>query len=346
MTGPNQQVVLSLFPGADLFGKAFESRGFCVVRGPELLLGQDVRDFHVPAGRFDGVIGGPPCTKFSACRNRKQSPDAADLIDEFARIVDEAKPGWMVMENVRGAKASPHIRKDWAAYTVRDYDCGGMTNRTRTFWFWPGGFFDIAEKPEVRKDWPGPLLTLLASDGSRSHSGGWRSKGHSGIDIVEAARIQGYPEVGKILQKANEKKGLSKHLGVRYLGNGVPRAMGEWVADLVVRCLAIGAARFPHRTREGECETMSEIEKPDAPDEFWCWVGQDGSEYGRLIVSASSPVAAARQFAEEGCEMQNGACVAIRVLTHDGEVYEVTLVARNTFAYQTSRRRWPKDVKP
>ncbi len=32
-------LVLSLFPGADLFGEAFEREGFCVVRGPELILG-------------------------------------------------------------------------------------------------------------------------------------------------------------------------------------------------------------------------------------------------------------------------------------------------------------------
>ena len=44
----SRQVVLSLFPGADLLGRAFEQLGFCVVRGPELLLGQDIRDFHVP----------------------------------------------------------------------------------------------------------------------------------------------------------------------------------------------------------------------------------------------------------------------------------------------------------
>ena len=34
-------LVLSLFPGADLFGEAFEKEGFCVVRGPELILGPD-----------------------------------------------------------------------------------------------------------------------------------------------------------------------------------------------------------------------------------------------------------------------------------------------------------------
>jgi len=45
------RLVLSLFPGADLFSRPFEARGFCVVRGPEKLLGQDVRGWHAPAGQ-------------------------------------------------------------------------------------------------------------------------------------------------------------------------------------------------------------------------------------------------------------------------------------------------------
>jgi len=58
-------LVLSLFPGADLLGRAFEEVGFVVVRGPELMLGQDIRSWHSLPGKFDGVIGGPPCKAFS-----------------------------------------------------------------------------------------------------------------------------------------------------------------------------------------------------------------------------------------------------------------------------------------
>jgi DNA (cytosine-5)-methyltransferase 1 len=54
-------LVLSLFPGIGLLDMAFEQEGFCVVRGPDLLWGGDVKRFHPPAGKFDGVIGGPPC---------------------------------------------------------------------------------------------------------------------------------------------------------------------------------------------------------------------------------------------------------------------------------------------
>lgn len=99
------QLVLSLFPGIGLLDMAFEQEGFCVVRGPDVLWGGDVRRFHPPAGRFDGVIGGPPCQAFSALVNinikryGKQCV-AANLIPEFERCVKEACPRWFVMENV------------------------------------------------------------------------------------------------------------------------------------------------------------------------------------------------------------------------------------------------------
>lgn len=61
-------LVLSLFPGIGLLDRAFEEEGFCVVRGPDLLWGGDVRRFHPPAGLFAGIIGGPPCQAFSQLR--------------------------------------------------------------------------------------------------------------------------------------------------------------------------------------------------------------------------------------------------------------------------------------
>ena len=57
-------LVLSLFPGIGLLDMAFAEEGFCIVRGPDLLWGGDIRRFHPPAV-FDGVIGGPPCQAFS-----------------------------------------------------------------------------------------------------------------------------------------------------------------------------------------------------------------------------------------------------------------------------------------
>ncbi|MDE4913992.1 hypothetical protein PQI07_25310 [Methylobacterium sp. 092160098-2] len=62
-------LVLSLFPGIGLLDLAFEEAGFCMVRGPDQLWGGDVRRFHPPRGRFDGIVGGPPCQAFSRMRH-------------------------------------------------------------------------------------------------------------------------------------------------------------------------------------------------------------------------------------------------------------------------------------
>lgn len=60
VTPGQSQLVLSIFPGIDLFGLGFEQEGFPVVRGPDPLFGGDIRTFTIPAEKFDGIIGGPP----------------------------------------------------------------------------------------------------------------------------------------------------------------------------------------------------------------------------------------------------------------------------------------------
>src|SRR5256885_2017599 len=100
------KLVLSIFPGIGLLDQAFEQEGFCVVRGPDLLWGGDVHQFHPPTGCFDGIIGGPPCQAFSRLRyvvKHNGGTIAANLIPEFERCVREAQPAWFIMENVPDA---------------------------------------------------------------------------------------------------------------------------------------------------------------------------------------------------------------------------------------------------
>ena len=102
----DRPLVLSLFPGVDVLGHAFEMEWpeACVVRGPDVIFGSlsDVRRFHPPAGVFDGVIGGPPCQAFSRLRhiNPLAGRKHGNLIPEFERVVGEAAPEWFLMENV------------------------------------------------------------------------------------------------------------------------------------------------------------------------------------------------------------------------------------------------------
>jgi DNA (cytosine-5)-methyltransferase 1 len=131
-------LVLSLFPGIGLLDMAFEEAGFCIVRGPDLLWGGDIRRFNPPAGKFDGVIGGPPCQAWSQLRfivAANGFSTAPDLIPEFERCVGAAQPRWFLMENVPAAP-EPKV----AGYLVRsemlrDLWVGGATERLRRFSF-------------------------------------------------------------------------------------------------------------------------------------------------------------------------------------------------------------------
>lgn len=96
------QLVLSTFTGAGLLDMAFEAEGFCVVSLGDIIFGRDIRQQHVPSGKFDGVIGGPPCQIFSILKrlNKLAGEKIGNLIPEFERIVSEADPSWFLMENV------------------------------------------------------------------------------------------------------------------------------------------------------------------------------------------------------------------------------------------------------
>lgn len=50
--------------------------------------------------KIDLVIGGPPCQEFSSAGERKSDGKRANLTPEFAELVCQISPKWVVMENV------------------------------------------------------------------------------------------------------------------------------------------------------------------------------------------------------------------------------------------------------
>lgn len=262
------RLVLSLFPGVGLLDRAFEETGFCVVRGPDLIWGGDIRCFHPPAGVFGGVIGGPPCQSFTAIRHlEKESgvnatakahnrpPVSGNMIPEFERCIAESEPAWFLMENVRAAP-SPEV----VGYQVTDtiYNnrwAGAEQDRIRRFWL---GVKEDAECPDCHEfaieddtwcSYCGRIVQPIRSAPRvllpetvailnpvkvptvTTYEFGGKRNPHHGRTVAEMARLQGLPE-------GFDLPGLTVEAKRRAIANGVPLPMGRAIAKAVVEALA------------------------------------------------------------------------------------------------------------
>lgn len=244
-------LVLSLFPGIGLLDMAFEEAGFAVVRGPDLLWGGDVRSFHAPAGRFDGVIGGPPCQAFSQLRHIVEAngfKTAPNLIPEFERIVAEAIPAWFVMENVPDAPEPAvdgyHVRSEHLC----DHWVGGLTGRERRFSFGTRdgkrlrvetlALHAIQVEPAVTCDLRRRPVAIGGSGKRKPNESGDRTsslnRGGGAETLERMAELQGLPaaRLNDLKEGALTMQGLKKGIG-----NGVPLPMGRAVAKAVLEAI-------------------------------------------------------------------------------------------------------------
>lgn len=186
----------------------------------------------MPPGIFCGIIGGPPCQWASSAmglngRNGiKNKP--LDLIPEFVRIVNEAAPSWVIMENVMAAKKSAAIPKEGVPTKLVDWDCGGMTMRRRYFWVWPDRLILMPSKRPGKGEYTVLATSWKTRSGFRDKfktiKNGYRRGMHEYITTKKAAELQGFPELLPMLED------LPRRYAVPLLGNGVPKAMGLYIA--------------------------------------------------------------------------------------------------------------------
>ncbi len=250
----DKNLVLSIFPGIDLLGRAFEEHGFCVVRGPDVLWGGDVRRFHPPAGVFGGIIGGPPCQCFSSLRHivraNGHEPRFGNLIPEFERCVAEAESLWFLMEEVPDAPA-PEVDGYGVFSTLLDNRQLGETQRRvrRISFGWRGGRkvlpidtvalesqgFDYcatagARGIPIKIGGSGKVKVSVTSCAivrkGRRESSLVGTNIKSGAVFREICRLQGLPEDFDLGGFKVEEK-------CRAVGNGVPIAMGRALAQAV-----------------------------------------------------------------------------------------------------------------
>lgn len=242
-------LVLSLFPGIGLLDMAFEQEGFCIVRGPDLLWGGDIRSFHPPAGKFDGVIGGPPCQAFSRMRHMVEQNGyqvVPNLIPEFERCVQEARPRWFVMENVPEAPRPlvPGYRVD--SQLFRDVWAGGLTARLRCIsWGTMNGVPARLHIDGVALH-PQPEHSALASGGGRPVPVAIGGSGKTKRSAKSALVNYGYKTAGAFenhkrlqgLPADFDLPGFTVRAKVAALGNGVPLPMGRAIAKAVKQAIA------------------------------------------------------------------------------------------------------------
>ena len=214
--GSSPRLVLSLFPGADLLGRGFEAEGFCVVRGPDLVWGGDVREFRPPADAFEGIIGGPPCQPFSSENRTRGDPTGigADMLRQYVRVVMESRPFWFLAENVPSVPSLVVPGYAVQRFNLRASECGGRQRRNRCFQFGSrdgsvlvvarGGTETVTER------------AALAIEGSQQ---GRRS-------FPDFCELQGLP-------RSFDLPGLSTAAKYRAVGNGVPVYMARVVARAV-----------------------------------------------------------------------------------------------------------------
>lgn len=218
-----------------------------------------MRRFHPPAGKFDGVIGGPPCQLFSIMKrlNPRAGEKHGNLIPEFERVVREARPRWFIMENVPGAPAPGVDEYGVQRREVRDVWVGGLTNRLRAFHFgWHrdeplAAHFSI---PGVALHSTQPEPAVLAGGGGRRIPVALGGTGKRKKTLDDGRVVRCGPHNGKRAPFADllRCQGLPDDFladapftlsgKVHALGNGVPLPMGRAVAQAVKRALASSEA--------------------------------------------------------------------------------------------------------
>jgi DNA (cytosine-5)-methyltransferase 1 len=225
--------ILSLFPGIDLLGRTFEEAGYCVVRGPDVLWGGDIRRFEPRAGHYWGVIGGPPCQDFSSLRRTEATGYGLEMLAEFQRCVVTAEPEWWLMENV--ARVPDLVIHGWHWQRL-DVDQGWFCDVTRLRHFQFGSRSGVTlhiDKPD-RVTLRGVTRegAALAND-SRS--------------FRELCRLQG-------LLDDFELPGFTREEAKRAVGNGVPLQLGRVIARAVTEAYVTDRVVTLQRTLDGGAE--------------------------------------------------------------------------------------------
>ena len=252
--------VLDLFSGIGGFALGLESVGmrtaaFCecepyavaVLRKhwPDTPVYPDVRRLDAAALRRDGVpppdviCGGFPCQPFSFAGERRGTADERHLWPEFARLIGECRPAWVVAENVPGIRslAADGVLSDLEAlgYAYWPVVVGalhaGAAHRRQRVWFVATDAARMQRLAQFRDEPDGDVAgvdDVAAADGARFPDG--RTSGFQEELPVPSSRSWwgAEPDVGRVAH------GVPRRVDrLRCLGNAVvPQVVamiGAWI---------------------------------------------------------------------------------------------------------------------
>jgi len=248
----------------------------------------DVRDLNGRDFRgIDLLAGGVPCPPFSVAGHQRGGDDERDLFPEALRLVREAKPAAVMLENVRGLASkrfddyraaiiaelqAAGYHADWRLVSAVDFGVPQLRPR----------FILIAMRPRAlrRFEWPTPdgsapsvgeaLGDLMGSNGWPGAQA-WISRANRiGPTLVGGSRKHGGPDLGPTRARRDWEL-----LGVdgRGIANEVPGA--DDPSDLLPRLTLRMAARIQ-----------------GFPDS-WEFFGRKTSTYRQIGNAFPPPVAAA-----------------------------------------------------
>lgn len=206
-------MILSVFPGIDLLGRAFTEQGYNVVHGPDLLWGMGIEDFNAEQGVFEGVICTPPCTEFSLLNRNPDRAEGLRLLEEGKRIIEQAQPSWWLIENVATV---PDVKIKGYSWQRIDINQGWYENVTRLRHIQFGYRLDLCESGIFLNIPRGKVLP--GCDGC--------AVANDDRTFKELVRLQGLPSDFDL--PSFNVKGKKKAVG-----NGVPLVLGRILAKEV-----------------------------------------------------------------------------------------------------------------
>lgn len=145
----------------------------------DVMIYPDVREIRASKwNAIDMLVGGFPCQNVSTSgKGEGLAGEQSGLWFEYARLVEEFRPAWAIVENVAGGKRRwlPHVRRDLhmlgyrtRAFQLSAFDCGAPHERERVFVLASDTHrVDVRDEPRWRSWAEGQGSAVARDDGAR-----------------------------------------------------------------------------------------------------------------------------------------------------------------------------------